>query len=124
MTTIRLIVGTKKGGFIYTSDEKREAWELSDPILPGWSVYHAEVDTRSTPARFYLAANHWAWGPSVARSTDLKDWDFRSPGLAFPEDLGIVVQNVWNVCPGPDDQPGVVYAGTQPAGLFRSDDWS
>ncbi|MCI0777199.1 MAG: exo-alpha-sialidase [Chloroflexi bacterium] len=123
MTTIRLIVGTKKGGFIYTSDEKREAWELSDPILPGWSVYHAEVDTRSTPARFYLAANHWAWGPSVARSTDLKDWDFRSPGLAFPEDLGIVVQNVWNVCPGPDDQPGVVYAGTQPAGLFRSDDW-
>ncbi|MEX0785136.1 MAG: exo-alpha-sialidase [Dehalococcoidia bacterium] len=122
MSSVHLIVGTKKGGFVYTSDEKRQRWELSEPILPGWSVFHGVADVRSGSPRYFLAANHWAWGPSVAKSSDLKEWDYRSPGLAFPKDIGVAVQNVWNVQPGAQDQPGVVYAGTQPAGLFRSDD--
>jgi photosystem II stability/assembly factor-like uncharacterized protein len=123
MSTIRLLVGTKKGGFIYTSDAKRQKWQLGEPVFPGWSVYHAAADLRADPPRYYLAANHWAWGPSVARSSDLKEWEFRSPGLAFAKDMGEAVQNVWNVQPGHESQPGVVYAGTQPAGLFRSEDW-
>jgi hypothetical protein len=82
------------------------------------------VDHRRKEPRLYAAASHWAWGPSVARSDDGgKTWEQRSPGLAFPADSGIAVQNVWNVTPGHRDQPGVVFAGTQPAGLFRSEDW-
>lgn len=121
---VMLLIGTKKGGFVYTSDEKREKWELSDPILPGWTFHHMAADTRGDSPRLHAAANHWAWGPSVARSDDGgKTWDFRSPGLAFAKEIGIAAQNVWNVQPGHASQPGVVFAGTQPAGLFRSEDW-
>ena len=87
-TQVKLLVGTKKAGFIYTSDEKREKWAVSDPILPGWSFFHMSADTRDTTPRFYAAANHWAWGRSVAKSTDMGEtWDFRSENLAFPPDM-------------------------------------
>ncbi len=143
MTRVLLLVGTKKAGFIYTSDEKRQKWEVSEPILPGWTFHHMSADTRD-PQRLYAAANHWAWGPSVAKSTDGgKTWDYNSKGLAFPEHMKVykggagpagtpgdwqntsagVIANIWNVAPGHESEPGVVYAGTQPAGLFRSEDW-
>ncbi len=119
-----LLVGTRKGAWIYASDAARTCWTISEPHMPGWTVNHMSVDLRHDPPRLYAAANHWAWGPSVARSDDLgKTWEQRSPGLAFPKDMGISVEAVWHVEPGPADQPGVVYAGTQPGGLFRSDDW-
>lgn len=122
--TVRLLVGTKKGAFVYTSDEARRDWSISAPILPGWPVYHLAADTRRAPTRIFAAANHWAWGPSVARSDDGgATWEQRSPGLAFADDQGLNVAAVWNVAPGLPSEPGVVYAGTQPAGLFRSEDW-
>ncbi len=121
---VMLLVGTKKAAFIYTADRKREKWTVSEPIYTGWSIYHMAADLRGGKTRLYAAANHWAWGPSVAKSDDLgKTWDYRSTGLAFPKDSGRAIQNVWNIRPGDESQPGVVYAGTQPAGLFRSEDW-
>src|SRR5438132_5916833 len=124
MAQVRLLVGTRKGAFIYTADESRKQWSVSEPQLPGWSIYQLAVDTRRDTPRIYAAANHWAWGRSVARSDDGgKTWEQRSPGLSFPEDMGISVANIWHVQPGHASQPGVVYAGTQPAGLFRSEDW-
>jgi photosystem II stability/assembly factor-like uncharacterized protein len=124
MMKVHVLVATRKAGFIYTAEEARDSWQQSEPILPGWGMHHMTVDMRRDPPRLYAAANHWAWGPSVARSDDGgRTWEQRSPGLAFPKDLGIAVQNVWNVQPGHESEPGVVYAGTQPAGLFRSEDW-
>jgi len=122
--TVKVLVGTKKAAFIYTSDTKREKWQLSDPIYTGWSVYHLAADTRAATPKLYAAANHWAWGPSVAKSDDMgKTWDYRSTGLRFPEGSGKSVQNIWHVAPGHEREPGVVYAGSQPAALFRSEDW-
>ena len=119
-----LLVGTRKGAWIYTSDERRRDWELSAPIMPGWTVHHMAVDLRRETPRIYAAANHWAWGPYVARSDDGGvTWEQRSPGLAFPADMGVSVANIWHIEPGHESQPGVVYAGTQPGGLFRSEDW-
>ena len=140
---VRVLVGTKKGGFIYTSDRTRQRWEQSEPILPGWAIHHMSADTRDGTLRIYAAANHWAWGPSVAKSTDGgKTWDYRSDGLAFPSDMRSpspgsrggapgewqntppgVIGSVWSVNPGHESEPGVVFASTQPAGLFRSEDW-
>ncbi len=121
---VRLLVGTRKGAWVYTSDERRQQWDVSEPLLPSWTVHHMAAGVRGTTPRLYAAANHWAWGPSVARSDDGgATWEQRSPGLAFPEDMGIAVGNVWHVRPGHESQPGVVWAGTQPAGLFRSTDW-
>ena len=123
-STVQLLIGTKKGAFIYSSDEKRERWKLSEPLMAGWSVYHMAADSRRKPPRLYAGVSHWAWGPSLARSDDGgATWEQRSPGLAFPIDMGIAMQSVWNVRPGHESEPGVVFAGTQPAGLFRSEDW-
>jgi photosystem II stability/assembly factor-like uncharacterized protein len=117
------MVGTRKGAWIYTSEDRKN-WEVSEPLMPGWTVHHMTVDTRHDPPRILAAANHFAWGPSVARSDDGgKTWERRSPGLGFPEDLGITVTNTWHIEPGHPDRPGQVWAGTQPGGLFRSDDW-
>jgi photosystem II stability/assembly factor-like uncharacterized protein len=119
-----VLVGTRKGAWIYTSDDARRRWDISEPIMPGWTVHHMSVDLRRDPPRIYAAANHWAWGPSVARSDDGgKTWEKRSPGLAFPADMGLAIANTWHVEPGHASQPGVVYAGTQPGALFRSEDW-
>ena len=120
----RVLVGTRKGAWIYTSDTGRQKWEISEPIMPGWTVHHMAVDTRHDPPRIYAAANHWAWGPSVARSDDGGlTWEQRSPGLSFPADMGLSVANVWHIEPGHISQPGVVWAGTQPGTLFKSEDW-
>lgn len=124
MTRVQLLIGTRKGAWIYTSDEQREVWTVSEPIMPGWSVYHAEADARGGDQRLYLAANHWAWGPCVAKSVDGgTEWDWNSTGLGFPPDMAGAIGNIWEVRPGHRDEPGVVYAGTQPAGLFRSADY-
>lgn len=136
--SVKLLVGTKKGAFVYSSDRKRERWDVSDPILPGWTFNKLAADLRDSQPRFYAAANHWAWGPSIAKSTDLKEWDYRSDNLAFPPDMTSpsihpfgewnqakpgTIGNVWDVAPGHESEPGAVYAATQPAGLFRSEDW-
>jgi photosystem II stability/assembly factor-like uncharacterized protein len=120
----RLLVGTKKGAFIYTADKDRKDWEISKPIFSGWQVLHLAADTRKNPARVYAAANHWAWGKSVARSDDGgQTWEQRSETLAFPKDMDLAIDNTWTITPGHPDEPGVVYVGTQPAGLFKSEDW-
>lgn len=119
-----VMVGTRKGAWIYTSDDDRRKWAVSQPIMPGYTVHHMVADTRHDPVRILAAANHWAWGPGVAYSDDGgKTWTETRKGLKFPEDMGIAVQNVWNIRPGHPGQPGVVYVGTQPAGLFKSEDW-
>lgn len=124
MPRVHVLVGTRKGAFVYTSDENRENWQISEPMMPGWTVQHMAVETRRNESRLYAAASHWAWGPSVSRSDDGgKTWEQRSPGLAFPADMGLAVGYVWHVEPGHAAKPGVLYAGTQPAGMFRSDDW-
>lgn len=93
-------------------------------MLAGWYVFHMVADTRADPPRLYAAANHAIWGPAVAKSLDGgASWDWHSDGLGFPRDMGVAVAAVWHVRPGHEREPGVVYAGTAPAGLFRSEDW-
>ncbi len=120
---VNVLVGTRKGAFIYTSDEKRQRWQVSEPMMPGWQIFHIAADARSDPPRLYAAANHSVWGPSVAKSADGgKTWDWRSEGLGFPQDMDLAIDAIWHVRPGHKSQPGVVFAGASPAGLFRSED--
>lgn len=120
----RLLVGTKKAAFIYTSNDARDDWQLSEPMMEGSQVFHMAADSRLDQPRLYAAANHAVWGLSVSKSSDGgKTWEGRSTGLGFPKDMGSAIHQVWHVRPGLDSESGVVYAGTSPAGLFRSEDW-
>jgi hypothetical protein len=123
-TRVLLLVGTRKGAFIYRSDERRRCWQPSEPMLEGWQVFHMAADTRRDPPRLYAAASNPWWGRALARSDDGgATWELRSPGLSFPAEMGISVETIWSVRPGHPREPGVVYAGTAPTGLFRSEDW-
>ena len=40
MSGIRVLVGTKKGGFILSADGARKKWDVSGPLFSGWEIYH------------------------------------------------------------------------------------
>src|SRR3954453_24183651 len=40
MSGVRLLVGTRKGGFVLSSDGKRKNWKVSGPLFAGWEIYH------------------------------------------------------------------------------------
>ena len=54
MSSVRVLVGTKKGAFILTSDGKRQKWEVSGPLFSGWEVYHMKGSPKD-PDRIYAS---------------------------------------------------------------------
>lgn len=121
--TVLLAVGTGKGLFLARSDD-RERWELSGPHVPMNGVYAVAIDTRRRPVRILVGASSSHFGPSVAISDDLGE-TWQEPEVApivFPADTDATLERVWQIAPGPVDQPDVVYAGVEPSALFRSED--
>ena len=69
MSGVRVLVGTKKGAFILTSDGKREKWQVSGPHFAGWEIYHVKgspVDTN----RIYASQTSGWFGQIIQRSDD------------------------------------------------------
>ncbi len=117
---IGVLVGTAKGLFVLRGGAA-PGWEISGPFLRGQEVY-ALAWARSDGRPRVLAGIHSAhWGPSVVWSDDLGGtWDEREAGsVRFPDDVDAAVQRVWQIHP---DSDGVVWAGVEPAALFRSGD--
>lgn len=127
MTEAVLMVGTRKGLFVARSRNGRRAWDWSQPQFAmnvNNAVYAVGVDTRGAAPRMFAAVTSEHWGPGLAYSDDLgASWaePARCP-VVFPDDTGASLERVWQIQPGGPAEPGVVYAGTQPSALFRSDD--
>ena len=119
-----VLVGTTKGLFALVAGPERDDWRRSGPWFPGEEIYAATLDGRHRPGRLLVGATSPHWGPSVYRSEDLgATWVEPEPDtLAFPDSAGAAVARVWQLQPAGDAQPDVVYAGVEPAALFRSDD--
>lgn len=119
-----LMVGTRKGLFTARSDDGRQTWELDGPHLAGAEIASCAIDTRGDRPRLLAGGFSWHWGPFVVRSDDLgSTWqDPEHPAVAFPEDTGAAVRNVWQLTPDGPDRPGVVWAGSEPSALWRSED--
>ncbi len=84
MTTIRVLVGTRKGAFILTSDEDRSHWQVDGPHFPGWEVYHMNASP-ADPDRLYASQTSSWFGQVIQRSDDGgKSW--HTPG-SKPEEL-------------------------------------
>ncbi len=121
--TTALLIGTKKGMWIGTSED-RTAWELHGPHFPMQAVSACAIDTRSATPRFLVGASSEHWGPAVSWSDDLgASWhETTGGGIRFPEGTGASVEAVWQIAPDSADRADVVWAGTQPSALWRSTD--
>jgi hypothetical protein len=139
---VLVLIGTRKGGFILSSDVTRENWDIKGPIFKGWNVMHMAYDPRDQ--RIHAAVVHDVYGPSTHYSDDLgENWTqgqeapiFLRPSnssrpIGTPEEAKTPeeameqvekVHQVWHIKPAGEDKPGVLYAGVEPAALFISFD--
>src|SRR5579864_9325646 len=69
MSRVRVLVGTRKGAFVLTSDGKRERWEVSGPLFAGWETYHMK-GSPANPNRLYASQTSGWFGQIIQRSDD------------------------------------------------------
>jgi photosystem II stability/assembly factor-like uncharacterized protein len=69
MSNVRVLVGTRKGAFILTSDGKREQWDVSGPLFAGWELYHLK-GSPADPNRLYASQTSGWFGQVIQRSDD------------------------------------------------------
>jgi len=132
MSGVRVLVGTRKGAFIMTSDERRERWDISAPLFAGWEIYHLK-GSPVDPNRLYASQSSGWFGQLVQRSDDGgRTWEpvgnqFAYDGVPGTHQWYDGTQHpweftrVWHLEPSLTD-PETVYAGVEDAALFRSAD--
>ena len=132
MSGVRVLVGTRKGAFVLSSDGKRERWDVSGPHFAGWEVYHVK-GSPAEPDRLY-ASQCSGWSGQVIQRSDDGGVTWEPVGNKFAYD-GVPgthqwydgtphpweFARVWHLEPSLED-PDTVYAGVEDAGLFRSAD--
>src|SRR5258708_2458640 len=132
MSKVRITVGTRKGAFILTSNEKRENWDVEGPFFGGWEIYHI-TGTPTDPNRLYASQTSGWFGQVIQRSNDAgKTWETMGNEFAYQGTPGThkwydgsqhpwEFKRVWHLEPSFTD-PDLLYAGVEDAGLFRSAD--
>ena len=111
-----ILVGTPKGAFVLDGDTDRRDWTLRGPLCEGWPIHDVSLEP-GTGALLAGGGSPW-YGPAVWRSDDLGEtWTHSGEGLTYGDD-GPKLATVWNVTATDD----TIYAGVEPAGLFRSRD--
>ena len=114
-----LMVGTRKGAFLLTSDRARHNWVVSGPLHAGSDVFHMAYDGREE-GTVLAAINSPVWGPEIQRSHDLgATWLNAESSPRFAESRNGSVDKVWHIEPGRPGEPGVVYAGVAPVGPLQ-----
>ncbi len=132
MSGVRVLVGTRKGAFILTSDENRKEWKVDGPHFGGWEVFHVKASPVD-PNRLYAAqALEW-FGQVIQRSDDGgKTWEKMGSEFEYEGEVGQhqwydgtlrnwVFKRVWHLEPSLAD-PDTVYAGVEDAAIFKSID--
>ena len=132
MSNVRVLVGTRKGAFILTSDGKRKDWQIDGPHFGGLEIYHLK-GSPVDPNRIYASqASDW-FGQVMHRSDDGgKTWTTVGNEFKYEGETGThqwyddtphpwEFKRVWHLEPSLTD-PDVVFAGVEDAALFRSGD--
>jgi hypothetical protein len=129
----RCHVATRKG--LFTLDRGASGWAVSRVDFAGDNCTLTAHDPRS--GYLFAALNHGHFGVKVHRSKDHgaswheiaapkypekpADYAPKNPVEGRPV-LDWSLKLVWAFAPGGADEPGVIWCGTLPGGLFRSDD--
>jgi photosystem II stability/assembly factor-like uncharacterized protein len=132
MAGVRVLVGTRKGAFVLTSDAGRKDWKVDGPHFGGWEMYHLK-GSPVDPDRIWASQTSGWFGQQVQRSDDGgKTWnpvgkDFRYAsvpgthqwydGTPHPWEFA----RVWHFEPSLTDRD-TVYAGVEDAALFKTTD--
>ncbi len=132
MSGVRVLVGTRKGAFVLTSDERREKWQVDGPHFGGWEIYHVN-GSPADPDRLYASQSSGWFGQVIQRSDDGgKAWRPVGNDFQYEGEVGDHLwydgtprpwkfTRVWHLEPSPTD-PDLLYAGVEDAGFFRSVD--
>jgi hypothetical protein len=132
MSTVRLLVGTRKGAFILTADGSRKQWKVTGPHFGGWEVHHVK-GSPADPNRLYASQSSDWFGQVVHRSNDGGlTWETVGNDFQYVGDPGTHLwydgtphpwkfKRIWHLEPSPTD-PDSVYAGAEDAALFHSSD--
>lgn len=117
-----LWVGTRKGLFRY--DETSQGWQVAGPpAFLAAPVTFVLDDPRD--GALYVALSHGHFGCKLHRSDDRGRTWAELPAPAYPpsnEPDAPSLELIWSIVPGGADEPGALWAGTIPGGLFRSED--
>jgi photosystem II stability/assembly factor-like uncharacterized protein len=132
MSKVRVLVGTRKGAFVLTSDAARREWQVDGPHFAGWEIYHLK-GSPVNPDRLYASQSNAWFGQLIQRSDDGgQTWQPVDNKFAYDGVAGThqwydgtphpwEFKRVWHLEPSLTD-PNVVYAGVEDAALFRSTD--
>ena len=132
MSGVRVLVGTRKGAFVLTSDGKREVWDIKGPFFGGWEIYHVKGSPVDRNRIFASQSTGW-FGQLIQRSDDGgTTWEpvgnqFQYEGVpgthqwydGTPHPWEFA--RVWHLEPSLND-PDTILAGVEDAGIFSSTD--
>jgi photosystem II stability/assembly factor-like uncharacterized protein len=132
MSSVRVLVGTRKGAFVLSADGARQDWAVDGPHFAGWEVYHV-AGSPADPQRVFAAPSGGWFGQVVQRSDDGgRRWEPVGNEFAYAGVPGThqwydgtphpwEFARVWHLAPSATD-PDTVLAGVEDAALFRSVD--
>ncbi len=132
MSGVRVMVGTRKGAFVLTSDERRTTWDVAGPHFAGWEIYHLK-GSAADPNRIYASQSSSWFGQLIQRSDDGgTTWEPVDNHFTYDGVPGThqwydgtphpwEFARVWHLEPSLTD-PDTVYAGVEDAALFRTTD--
>ena len=124
-----LILGTRKG--LLVLGRAKTGWRVKTHSFIGAPVPYAFRDART--GLLWASLDHGHWGCKLQRSPDMgKTWE-EVPAPTYPKSARVkpwktgksepaTLKYIWVVAPGGVDEPGTMYLGTEPGGLFRSTD--
>ena len=132
MSRVRLLVGTRKGAFVITSDGTREKWEIAGPHFGGWEIYHVKGSPVDANRLYASQTSSW-FGQMIQRSNDGgTTWETLGNKFEYDGSPGThqwydgtqhpwEFKRIWHLEPSLTD-PDTVYGGAEDAALFRSTD--